>query len=66
LDSDTLETSYGHKKKEDGEHEVPLSKLSKVSHNKQTIKGRQALNEMTMRATNDIPVKVKKRKATKP
>jgi hypothetical protein len=59
LDNDTLETSYGHKKKENGWQEVPVRKLSKVSPNEQTIKGRQALKEMTKRATNNIPDKEK-------
>jgi hypothetical protein len=49
----TLETSYGHKKKEDGEQEAPLRKLSKVNPDKQTSKGKQTLNDLTKKAARD-------------
>ena len=61
LDSDyALESSYGHKKKENGEQEVLLSKLSKVSLDKQSSAGKQALNGMTKKAVSNYPIKKEK------
>jgi hypothetical protein len=51
--NNTVETSYGHKKEKNGESEVPVRKFSKVSCEKQTDKGEQALNEMTRKATSN-------------
>jgi hypothetical protein len=52
LDSDsTVETSHRHKKEHNGEQELAMGKLSRVSDDKLTSEGKQALNEMTKKAT---------------
>ena len=61
LDINDVETSYRHRKKQNSEHAVAVGKLARVSDDKLTSKGKQALNELTKEATSDYSTNEKEK-----